>query len=62
MPSNQQISGDGPRPVHRRVSLQTAAVGGIVAVFLAMAVPAPADAAEAFPLEFLSKFLVSCHT
>ena len=62
MPSNQQISGDGPRPTHRRASLQTAAVGGIVALLLAMAVPAPADAAEAFPLEFLSRFLVSRHT
>ena len=62
MPSNQQISGDGPSPTHRRLSLHTTAVVGIVAVLLAMAVPGPADAAEAFPLEFLTKFLVSRQT
>ena len=39
-------------------SLHTAVVIGVVAVLSALAVPAPADAAEALPLEFLSRFLV----
>lgn len=57
-PSSQQLSGsESKRDQHRSLPVAAALVG-VVVVLSAMAVPAPADAAEAVPLEFLSKFLV----
>ena len=58
MPSTQELSGSESSRDHTGVSLVTAALVGVVVVLSAMAVPAPADAAEAVPLEVLSKFLV----
>ena len=60
--SKEQLSGDGKVTTQRKDLLHTAALLSFVAVLSALAVPAPADAAEAFPLEFLSTFLVTYFT
>ena len=58
LPSREELCGNEPSRNLSRASLHTAALGGIIAVLSALAVPPPADAAEALPLEFLSRFLV----
>ena len=59
MPYIQQNSIEESAQSRRIVSLPAVTVLGVIAALTAMmAIPAPADAAEALPLEFLSKFLV----
>jgi hypothetical protein len=53
--STDEISSDG-----RRLAAQAAPLAGIVAaISLVLVLPASADAKEALPLDFLTKFLVS---
>lgn len=59
MPCTQQTRIEESAQSRRIISLPTVTVLGVIAALTAMmAIPAPADAAEALPLEFLSTFLV----
>ena len=58
LPSREELCWNESGRNLSRASLHTAALVGIIAVLSALAVPPPADAAEALPLEFLSRFLV----